>query len=155
RKRELFRIAIAHWRGYEVDYEGDGFLVAFQRAADAVEMATEAQQLLACEPWPEGRGVRVRIGIPTGEPLLDPPKYVGTDGHRAARIMVVAYGGQVLVSKAVFELLIDGGFEFTDLGEHLLKDMPRPLRVSQLQIAGLQARFPPLGSIDSRPNNLP
>src|SRR5438874_7304558 len=47
RKRELFRMAITHWRGYEVDCEGDGFVVAFRTASDAVEMAAEAQQLLA------------------------------------------------------------------------------------------------------------
>ncbi len=42
-----------------------------------------------------------------------------------------------------------------DLGEHRLKDLPRPEHLFQLVIAGLPQDFPPLKSLDARPNNLP
>ena len=47
------------------------------------------------------------MGLHTGEPLAVPPKYVGMDAHRAARIMAAAHGGQVLVSETT-AALVDG-----------------------------------------------
>jgi class 3 adenylate cyclase len=44
--------------------------------------------------------IQVRMGLHTGQPLLDPPKYVGVDVHRAARIMSAGHGGQVLLFAA-------------------------------------------------------
>ena len=40
------------------------------------------------------------MGVHTGEPVTSPPKYVGLDVHRAARIMAAGHGGQVLLSQA-------------------------------------------------------
>jgi len=78
--RRLLRAAFQRHKGYEVDNEGDGFFVAFEDAADAAEAAAEAQAALAGGP------TRVRIGLHTGTPILDPPKYVGREVHLAARI---------------------------------------------------------------------
>jgi class 3 adenylate cyclase len=76
-----------------VDTQGDAFLVAFSRAADAVAAARPAQELPAAGP------VRVRMGVHTGEPLLTDEGYVGMDVHRAARIMGAGHGGQVVLSE--------------------------------------------------------
>src|SRR4029079_18219075 len=105
RHRELLRAAFAAESGFEVNCEGDSFFVAFPTAVAAVSAACEAQPALAHEQWPGGVDVRVRIGIHTGEPLLAPPKYVGLDVHRAARIMQAGHGGQVLLSETTWELL--------------------------------------------------
>ena len=70
--------------------QGDAFFVAFQEAVAGAAAAREAQAALA-----DGR-VRVRMGLHTGTPLLDPPKYVGRDVHLAARVMGAGHGGQVL-----------------------------------------------------------
>ena len=86
--------------------------------------------------------IRVRVGIHTGEPVLDPPKYVGMDVHRAARMMAAAHGGQALISQTTRDLLdSEGGLR--DLGEHRLKDLSAPLRLYQLG----QGEFPPLRSL--------
>ena len=82
--RRVLREAFARHGGYEVDEEGDAFLVAFQAAAEAVAAAGEAQQGLASVEWPHEGGLKVRMGVHTGEPLPAPPKYVGMDVHRAA-----------------------------------------------------------------------
>jgi len=71
--RLLLREAFERHEGFEVDYEGDAFFVAFSRADDAVAAAVEAQQALARADWPDGQEVRVRMGIHTGEPLVVPP----------------------------------------------------------------------------------
>ena len=90
------REACARHAGYEVDYEGDSFFYAFASAAEAVAAVEEVMRGL------EGGPVRIRVGMHTGEPGLDPPKYVGMDVHRAARIMGAAHGGQVLLSESTY-----------------------------------------------------
>ncbi len=138
--RRLLREAFEHHGGYEVDYEGDAFFVAFQDARAGVTAALEGQAALADGP------IRVRMGLHTGEPLLDPPKYVGPDVHLAARIMSAGHGGQVLLSKATRDLVEE---ELRDLGEHRLKDFGEPVWLFQLG----GERFPPLKTISN--TNLP
>jgi predicted ATPase/class 3 adenylate cyclase len=152
RHRRLLREAFAAHGGYEVDCEGDAFFVAFPSAAGAIDAAATAQRALASEAWPDDATVRVRVGVHTGEPLAAPPKYVGIDVHRAARIMSAAHGGQVLVSDTTRELLRDAGFRLRDLGEHRLKDLLEPIRLFQLEIDGLRTEFPPPHAIGSHTN---
>jgi len=111
--------------GYEVDTAGDGFFYAFATAADAARAVSEAFDAL------DGGPIRIRVGIHTGEPIVDPPKYVGIDVHRAARIMAAAHGGQALLSRTTRDLL-DDGVPVRDLGEHRLKDLSAPQRLFQL-----------------------
>src|SRR5262245_7006923 len=119
--RRLLREVFARHDGYEVDTEGDAFFVAFARAGDAVAAAEEGQLALADTTWPaEGVGLRVRMGLHTGEPERAGPNYVGMDVHRAARIMSAGHGGQVLLSGAT-RALVDGR-DLRDLGDHRLKD---------------------------------
>jgi class 3 adenylate cyclase len=129
--RRLLREAFERYGGYEVDSEGDAFFVAFSRAEDAVAAAAGAQLALGEAEWPERLRVRVRIGVHTGEPLPAPPKYVGLDVHKAARVMAAAHGGQVVVTRSTRELL-DDQTELVDLGEHRLKDLSAPQRLYQL-----------------------
>jgi len=134
--RRVLREAFAHHGGVEVDTQGDAFFVAFARATDAVGAARDAQQALA------GGRVRVRIGIHTGEPVVTEEGYVGTDVHRAARIMGAGHGGQVLLSETTRQLL-DTKTELRELGDHRLKDLTAPQRLYQLG----DKDFPPLQTL--------
>jgi predicted ATPase/class 3 adenylate cyclase len=154
RHRELLRAAFAAEQGYEVDCEGDSFFVAFPTPGQAVSAASRAQQALAAERWSDGEEVWVRMGVHTGEPMLAPPKYVGLDVHKAARVMQAGHGGQVLVSQETRELL-DESFRLRDLGEHRLKDLEAPTRLYQLEVEGLPSEFPALKTLENRPMNLP
>jgi predicted ATPase len=136
--RRIVREAFAD--GYEVDYEGDAFFYAFTAAEAAVQAVADAQKRL------EGGPIRIRVGIHTGEPVPDPPKYVGLDVHLAARVMSVGHGGQALMSKATREL-VDA--DVSDLGEHRLKDIEEPVWLYQLG----NGPFPPLKSLNN--TNLP
>jgi class 3 adenylate cyclase len=150
--RRLLREAFADHGGYEVDEEGDALFVVFAGAGGAVAAAADGQRALAVAEWPEGcDGVRVRMGIHTGEPFAVPPKYVGMDVHRAARVMAAAHGGQVLVSETT-AALVDGAL-LRDLGSHRLKDMLEPVRLYQLEIDGSPGEFPPVRSLHQ--TNLP
>jgi predicted ATPase/class 3 adenylate cyclase len=150
--RRLLREAFERHRGYEVDEEGDAFFVAFGSAQDAVAAAAEGQQALGSATWPAGGAIRVRMGIHTGEPLPVPPKYVGLDVHRAARIMSAGHGGQVLLTQSTRDL-VDVGLR--DLGEHRLKDLSQRQRIYQLLIEGAPSEFPPPRTLENRPTNLP
>jgi predicted ATPase/class 3 adenylate cyclase len=154
----VVREALGRFAGYEVDTEGDAFFVAFAGAHDAVGAAAEIQRALARAEWPEALPLRVRMGIHTGEPLVAPPRYVGLDVHRAARIAAAANGGQVVLSPVTAGLLGDEPVEavrLLDLGLHRLKDLSEPQRLFQLAGDGLEERFPPLRTLDRGRTNLP
>ena len=150
----LVRHVVAQHGGYEVDSEGDAFFVAFDRAGDAVAAAAASQQALAAAAWPDDRPIRVRMGIHTGEPLTAPPKYVGLDVHKAARVMAAGHGGQVLISAATRRLLGDDA-GVVDLGEHRLKDLSQAEPLYQLVVDGLPCDFPALKTLGNHPTNLP
>ena len=148
----LLRQAVQAHHGYEVDTQGDSFLFAFARAQDALLAAVDAQRAL------HDGGLRVRMGLHTGEPQWTGDRYVGLDLHRGARIMAAGHGGQVLLSQTACELVqgdLPPGVTLRDLGVHRLKDLRRPRQLYQVVIDGLPDEFPPLKTLDARPNNLP
>jgi predicted ATPase/class 3 adenylate cyclase len=155
--RDLIRSAMGDHRGREVDTQGDSFLVTFEHLRDAVAAAIDAQQALARHPWPSGAEIRVRMAIHPTDAALTAHGYVGVGVHRGARICAAGHGGQVLLSQAARDLLLDdpAGYPLIDLGEHRLKDLTSPQRLFQLVIDGLPTGFPPLRTLDARPTNLP
>ena len=135
------RVAWSAHAGVEVDTAGDAFFVAFSTASGALAAAGEAQEALA------ELGLRVRMGVHTGEVSVSETGYVGFEVHRAARIAAAAHGGQVVVSApAVAEAGAEG---LIDLGEHRFKDIAEPVPIFQLG----EGSFPPLKTISN--TNLP
>ena len=158
RHRELLRAAFRARDGYEQSTEGDSFFVLFRRPHDAVGAAVLGQRAIAAESWPDGAEVRVRMGIHTGEIEAIGGDVIGYDINRTARIAALAHGGQVLLSGTTRALVADAlpsDVTLRDLGAHRLKDLRAPEQLSQLAIEGLPDTFPPLRSLDARPNNLP
>jgi predicted ATPase/class 3 adenylate cyclase len=143
----VMRDAIAATGGREVDTAGDSFFVVFSSAQAAVDCAARAQRALASREWPAGERPRVRMGIHTGAPTLEGGTFVGMDVHRAARVMAVAHGGQVLLSEDAAQVLGEPG-NLLDLGYHRLKDLPAPEHVFQLVVPGLESAFPRLRSLN-------
>jgi class 3 adenylate cyclase len=158
RHDDLLRDAIESSRGHVVKTMGDGLMAVLPTAGDAVRASVEAQRALASEPWGDLGALRVRMGLHAGVAHETDGDYFGRVVNRTARIMGVAYGGQVLVSGAAAELLRDdlpGGVSLRDLGEHRLKDLERAEHLCQVVHPDLPADFPPLVSLSERPNNLP
>src|SRR6516165_10040942 len=121
--------------------EGDSFVVAFARAADAVACALELQRAPLAP-------IRLRIGVHTGDvQLRDEGNYIGPTINRTARLRGLAHGGQTVLSGATEDMVVDrlpAGAWLTDLGTHPLRDLPRPERVVQLCHPDLRNDFPPL-----------
>ncbi len=121
--------------------EGDSFVAAFARASDAVACALELQRAPLAP-------IRLRIGVHTGEvQLRDEGNYAGPTINRTARLRDLAHGGQTVLSGATEVMVVDRlppDTWLTDLGSHLLRDLPRPERVVQLCHPDLVNEFPPL-----------
>ena len=111
------RAAIDRHRGREIDTAGDGFLALFDGAAKAVHAAA------LMDPSVAELGIRVRVGIHTGEVELLAGKPRGVAVHAAARIAALGGAGEVLVSGTTRDLLDGSGLSFDSRGEHELKGL--------------------------------
>ena len=94
---ELLRNAVARWHGAEVKNLGDGLMVAFPSAIDALGCAAEIQRAVSRDPHLKAHPVR--IGIHAGEPVREDDDYFGMTVVIAKRLCDSAAGGQVLVSE--------------------------------------------------------
>lgn len=138
--------------------EGDSTFSVFASPTDAVAAALDAQRALRGEPWPDGAAIRVRAALSSGEAELRDGDYYGTSVNRCARLRAVAHGGQTLVSRSTYELVVDNlpdGTNLRSLGRHRLRDLSRPEDIWQLCHGDLDTEFPLLRSLDAVPNNLP
>ena len=159
RHDRILRSAIeAHW-GHVFKTVGDAFCAAFPTAPEALEAALSAQRaLLVNEDWGEAGAPLVRMALHTGSAEERDGDYFGPPLNRVARLLSAGHGGQTLLSLPAQELVRDQlpvGAQLRDLGEHRLKDLARPERVFEILAPDLPAGFPPLRTLESRPNNLP
>lgn len=156
--RAVLRPVFDRHGGVEVATEGDAFFVAFARAAEAVGAAIDGQRALEERVWPSEAPIRVRMGVHTGEVVVQDDDYVGHDVHKAKRISDAGHGGQILMS-AITAGLVSGhlpmGASVDDLGLHRLKDLEEAQRIFQVSAEGLPSEFPPLRSLDTFRQNLP
>jgi adenylate cyclase len=133
RHDEEVRRAIEAHGGTEVERAGDSFMAAFRLPRQALTCALEIQRSFA-DPSSD-QGVRVRIGMDTGEIIAEDEGYFGGTVFRAARIAGLASGGQILLSEATKVLGQQAGFTFNDLGERELKGLGDGHRVFEI-VAG-------------------
>jgi predicted ATPase/class 3 adenylate cyclase len=153
RHHELIEDAVEAHRGVVFETIGDAVYAAFDDPAEALAATADLQRALSTEDWRPMDPIRVRAGVHTGTVERRGRHYFGPALYRCARLMATAHGGQVVVSHLTAELV--PGTAFVDLGRHRLKDLREPEHVLQLVVPGLSAEFPPLRSVDGRPNNLP
>ncbi|MET0830918.1 MAG: adenylate/guanylate cyclase domain-containing protein, partial [Acidimicrobiia bacterium] len=144
--------------GTVVKTTGDGMMAVFSAVADCVTACLTAQRRLAAETWATTAPLRVRMGVNAGDAEARDGDFHGTAVNRTARIMAVGHGGQVLLSWAAAAMVgesMPSGASLLDLGIHRLKDLTEPEHLFQLSHPDLAGTFPPLASLDARPNNLP
>jgi class 3 adenylate cyclase len=116
----IVRDQVAAHEGYEVELQGDGFLLAFGSARRAVQCAIAIHRAFARR---NGRSsiepIRVRIGLHTGEALRDADKFFGKTVIMAARIAAQASAGEILVSSLLKELTESTGDLCFDAGRQV------------------------------------
>ena len=127
----LLREALETHGGHEVKWLGDGLMVAFPSAADAVRSAIAMQQ--ASHRPAAGERLEIRVGLNVGEAIRDESDYFGTAVVVARRLCDEAGAGQIFASDLVARLLA-GRHEFTfhDLGAMTLKGIAAPVAASEV-----------------------
>ena len=163
----ILKESIESNNGQIIKTTGDGVHAVFATVVDAVNASIAAQRDLQTSEFfakrpDEGKNsevsIKVRMGMHTGEAELRDGDYYGGTLNRAARIMGVAYGGQILLSAVTAALAREHLPENTsllDLGEHRLKNLSQLENIFQLKALDLPGDFPPLQSLNTIPNNLP
>ncbi len=131
-RRALVDPKIAEHGGRIVKTTGDGLLAEFPSVVDAVRCAVEVQRGMAernvTVPAPER--IEFRIGINLGDIIVEEGDIFGDGVNIAARLEAHAEPGGVLISNNVHDQVRDRlPFAFTDLGEQLVKNIARPVRV--------------------------
>jgi class 3 adenylate cyclase len=129
-RRELVDAEIAEHRGRIVKTTGDGLLVEFSSAVDAVRCALAVQRgMAASAAGPPERRIQFRVGINVGDVLADGEDILGDSVNIAARLEGIAEPGGICLSAAAYEQ-VRGKLEIAiaDMGEQDLKNIARPLR---------------------------
>ncbi len=131
---------------------GDGVYAAFPSAPAALRAALAMQVSFTTF------GPPVRMALHTGSAVPSDGDYFGPALNRTARLLDAASGGQVVVSLTTEELARDelpDGAMLKELGRYRFRDLTEPVRVFQLVHPDIGVDFPPLRTLDARPDNLP
>jgi len=124
----LLREAAQMHGGEEVKNLGDGLMVAFVSAVDAVVCAITIQQAVDRARATGELSFAVRIGLNVGEPIRDEGDYFGTPVVIAKRLCDAGAPGQILASELVRALIgTRGGFAYRTLGAVALKGVADPV----------------------------
>src|SRR5215475_16012849 len=118
--------------GRLVKTTGDGVLLEFASVVDAVECAMAVQAVMAerNEGIPQDRRMLFRIGINLGDILIEADDILGDGVNVAARLEGIAEPGGICISSSAYEQVLGKvPIDFTDLGEHTLKNISKPVRV--------------------------
>jgi class 3 adenylate cyclase len=123
---EIVRDELARAGGREVKHTGDGFLAAFDGPARAISCARAINQHSATI------GVRIRTGVHVGECERRGDDLAGIAIHTCARVCALAGPGKIAVTSTVRDLTAGSGIEYLDLGTHILKGVPEPRQLYQV-----------------------
>jgi adenylate cyclase len=128
---------IAEHHGRIVKSTGDGLLVEFSSAVDAVRCAVEAQRGMAERnaPLPIDERIEFRVGINLGDVIVEGDDIYGDGVNVAARLEGLAEPGAVFISNIVYEEVRHRlPFDFDDIGEQRVKNIARLVRVYRVPI---------------------
>ena len=132
RRSKILQPMVAKHRGRVVKVMGDGVLVEFASAVNAVACAIELQEAMeaANAGLLEDRRIELRIGINLGDVIVEGGDLYGDGVNIAAWIEGLADPGSVYVSQTVFShVQAKVSLRFEDLGERSLKNMAEPVPV--------------------------
>jgi adenylate cyclase len=128
-RRGVVDPAIAAHHGRIVKTTGDGILVEFASVVDAVNCAVAVQKKMA-DHTTESSRIQLRVGINIGDIIVDGDDIFGDGVNIAARVENECEPGRIFLSGSAFEQVRGKTeFAFDDLGERMLKNIERPVRL--------------------------
>src|SRR5690348_15086085 len=137
RRKEVLAPLVARHQGRIFKIAGDGVLVEFASAVNAVECAVELQQAMesANREIPEAQQIVLRVGVNLGDVMVEGSDLYGDGVNIAARLETIAKPGFIVISAMAFDYIkgkVRIGFQ--DLGLQALKNLAEP--VHAYQVAG-------------------
>jgi adenylate cyclase len=134
-RRDLIDPKIAEHKGRIVKTTGDGLLIEFPSVVEGVTCAVAMQREVAerNNALPEDKRIQFRIGINSGDVIVEDSDIHGDGVNIAARLEGIAEPGGICISAIVHDQVqgrLDCAFE--DIGEQSLKNLARPVRVYRL-----------------------
>ncbi len=132
RREGILKPLVAEHQGRIVKLMGDGVLVEFASAVNAVQCAIELQKRMAEAngELPDDQAIVLRVGVNLGDVIIDGLDIQGDGVNVAARLEAMADPGGICISGSVFEQVgrrVPVAYE--DLGDQALKNISRPVRV--------------------------
>jgi adenylate cyclase len=138
-RKALVDPTIAAHRGRIVKTTGDGMLVEFASAVDAVRNAVEIQRSMAEQNTavPQDQRIEFRIGIHVGDVIFDDNDIFGDGVNIAARLEGIAEPGGVCISDDAYRQ-VRGKVEIAcdDMGQQSLKNIAEPMRAWRVRLTG-------------------
>lgn len=131
-RHEIIEPKIREYRGRVVKHTGDGALVEFASAVDAVRCALDMQQAMIVRNAgvPQGRRIELRMGVNLGDVIVETEDIYGHAVNLAARLESLAAPGGICVSADIWRHVRGAiAAEFVDLGERQLKNIADPAHV--------------------------
>lgn len=142
-RREVVDPALADHKGRIFKTTGDGLLVEFASAVDAVTCAMAVQAEMAERNGEAAQRIAFRIGINVGDIIIDGDDIFGDGVNVAARVENECAPGAVCLSDDAFrQVRGKTAFVFTDLGERQLKNIDRPVRLYAVRSAPITLKAP-------------
>jgi adenylate cyclase len=137
RRTSIFEPLLAQHRGRIFKLIGDGVLIEFASAVNAVQYAVELQRRMAeaNAKLPDHQTIVLRVGVNLGDVVVDGLDIQGDGVNLAARLEALAEPGGICLSAKVYHEVcrkVDVGFE--DLGEQSLKNLVTPVRIYRVRI---------------------
>ena len=143
-RRDLIDPTIAAHSGRIVKLIGDGALVEFGSAVDAVACAVEIQRQVREHDagGSEANPIQFRIGINVGDIIIEGDDIYGDGVNIAARLEGIAEPGGISLSEDAWRQVQGKVAAIVDSGEHSLKNIARPVRVYRIELDGESATQP-------------
>jgi adenylate cyclase len=136
-RHELFEPKTKEYRGRIFKTTGDGAMVEFKSATDAVNCAIDIQRVLAAreEGVGEDRHIRLRIGISLGDVMVEGSDLYGNGVNVASRMEGLAEPGGICISGNVHEHVRGAvGLAFDDRGKQQVKNIPDPVHAYRVHL---------------------
>jgi adenylate cyclase len=134
RHNAIVRSAISEHSGREIKHTGDGIMASFPTAGSGVEACIDIQRAIvsfnATKPELE---LHVRIGINSGEPIVEENDLFGATVQLAARICAKAGTDQIYCSNSVRDLYVNKSHLFFNLGPVELKGFKEPIPIYEVK----------------------
>ncbi len=133
RLKEVLESSIQQFNGRILQYYGDGSLSIFNSAIDSIRCSIHIQRLLQQNPK-----VELRMGIHTGDVIIDEEAIFGDGVNLASRIESLAVPGGIFISEKVYDEIKNHGDLVTrEMGYFELKNVKEPVRIFAIANEGI------------------